>query len=661
MPNDAIGPGDGGDEPLEISTQFRELLDSAPDAMVIVDGEGRIQFVNVQTESIFGYTRDELIGRRVEVLIPDRYHSMHEEHRTRYYGHPSPRFMGTGRELLALRKNGAEFPVEVSLSPLRTDGGLLVSAAIRDITDRKRTEAVARLAMDRLVSAVESVQQPFAIFDAGDRLVLCNSSFRQSLPESLRGPVLDLTFERLLDLTLEHGMFDCGSEGHAGFRQRRIQYHRDPQGAFDARTADGHYWRILDRRTAEGGIVTTAWDLTEDVRRSEELNEARSIAEAASAAKSDFLSSVSHELRTPLNAILGFAQLLQRDKTQPLNERQQGMVAHISRGGEHLLKLIDEILDLSRIESGNVLLSPEPVRIPELLNEVKSTLAPLAARTGMDLSLEPIPADLPEAFADRTRLSQILMNFGSNALKYGHAGAKAALRAERNAPERIRIKVSDTGKGIPEEKQDRIFQPFHRAGQEAGPIEGTGIGLAISKRLAEMMGASVGFHSVFGKGSEFWIDVRAHVAPEGTAQAPVKAVARPGGVLTGAEGPQFRVLYVEDNPSNLAFMEAFLSGFERIELLTAPTAEIGIELARAHHPDLIILDINLPGMSGYEALQHLKSWEETKDLPVFALSASAMERDVKRATAAGFARYLTKPIRVDELTIALESVLASEK
>src|SRR5689334_5944380 len=310
----------------ETVDRYQLLLDTAPDAMVITNARGHIDFVNLQTEKLFGYSRSELIGQPIEVLIPDRFRASHIGHRSKFVNSPTVRPMGTGLQLYGRRKDGTEIAIEVSLSPLATPEGTIVSAAIRDITERRRLELTSKLASDRLHSAVEATQDAFALFDADDRLVLCNSVYRQSLPETIAGPVIGRTFAELLDISLAEQPPIISGETPAQYRQRRLAYRRDPQGALDFRTADGRSLRATDRRTAEGGTVTTIWDLTEDVRREVELRQAQAAAETASATKSEFLSSMSHELRTPLNAILGFAQLLQRDKKPALNERQLNML-----------------------------------------------------------------------------------------------------------------------------------------------------------------------------------------------------------------------------------------------------------------------------------------------------------------------------------------------
>jgi signal transduction histidine kinase/CheY-like chemotaxis protein len=405
---------------------------------------------------------------------------------------------------------------------------------------------------------------------------------------------------------------------------------------------------ITERKALEAALKH------EEERRSAELGEARLLAEAASAAKSEFLSSMSHELRTPLNAILGFAQLLVRDQREPLSARHKQRVEHILKGGEHLLRLINDILDLSRIEAGGISISTEPVSVADVLDEVVRTLQPLAARQNVVVEMTPLPAGLPLVSADRTRLIQIVMNLGSNAVKYNRPSG--AVRFEVSAPDetQVRILVQDTGIGIPRDKQSSIFQPFQRAGQETGPIEGTGIGLVITKRLAELMRGDLHFESEPGSGSRFWVTLPAHATATPSSRPDTFELT--SGEHLVREGRRL-VLYVEDNPANALFMKDLLSNFDGIDLAVATTAEAGVEIAERLQPAIIIMDINLPGMSGLEALRALKSRAETRTIPVIALTAAASERDRQQGERAGFYRYLTKPIKVDELLAALEALM----
>ena len=651
-------PDDGAR--VDRSQDHAQLLDAAPDAMIVVNAEGKIELANMQTEKLFGYPGEELVGKPLELLVPDRFRGAHADHMRRYTAKPTTRTMGSGRELHGRHRDGTDIPVEVSLSPVHWGGETSVCAAIRDITDRRRieasaklAEATAKLAADRLGSAVETIEDAFALFDARDRLVLCNSVYRGLLGEAT-GPLIGKSYEELLDVWMRDLAFATDEERER-FRAERVAGRRDPKGAFDVVTRDGRSLRVIDRRTVEGGIVKTIWDLTRDVATASELRDARATAEAASAAKSDFLSSMSHELRTPLNAILGFAQLLARDRKEPLSDRHKERANHILRGGEHLLRLIDDILDLSRIEAGRVSVSTEPVSVSDILEEARLTLEPLAARTGVRLEVVAGPGPLPMVSADRTRFAQIVMNLGSNAIKYNRHGGSVRLSTSAPTPKTLRVVVTDTGIGIPIDKQSKLFQPFQRAGQETGPIEGTGIGLVITKRLAELMGGSVGYASVPGTGSEFWVDLPAHV-PQATADASIVAPADSTPRLEGRAGRL--VLYVEDNPANVSFMRDVIGDFDGIELASVPTAEMGIEVVRSRRPDVVIMDINLPGMSGFEALGALRSDPSTAGIPVIALTAAASERDRQRGMQAGFYRYLTKPVKVDELVSALEALLA---
>jgi PAS domain S-box-containing protein len=638
----------------EWNVPFDALLDAAPDGIVVCDHRGVLVLVNSEAERMFGYAHDELPGKSIEVLIPEQVRPRHHHHLVSYTAQPRLRPMGSNLALHGRRKDGTEFPVEISLSPFTAERGLLIIAGIRDVSDRRELEREKNRANAFLLSAVEAVQEAFLLFDESDRVMMVNSAARQLMRPVGDAPVTGRTFEDLMRTSTAAGVLELGEETVEAWHVRRLAYHRSPSGALHVRTRDGRSLRITERKTADHGTVMMIADITDDVHRAEELRQAREQAEAASDAKSEFLSSMSHELRTPLNAILGFAQLLERDRKQPLSERQMERLGHVLRGGEHLLRLIDDVLDLSRIEAGRITVSAEPVDIAEVLAEVVHTLEPMATRARIQIVPPTVPPGTPQVVADRTRLAQILMNFGSNAIKYGKADGHLAFRTELE-PSSVRIVVIDDGLGIPHDKRDKIFEPFQRAGQEAGPIEGTGIGLTISKRLAEIMRGSVGFRSQVGQGSEFWIELPGHRDQAADLrQASVNAVM--ASRLAAGER-RHPIVYIEDNPSNIAFMRELLEDLPSVELLTAPTAEIGLELIRGRLPKVVIMDINLPGMSGFEAVKRLREWPETRDIPVIALSAAALVRDTARAHEAGFHRYLTKPVKVDDLTTTLELLL----
>jgi len=387
-----------------------------------------------------------------------------------------------------------------------------------------------------------------------------------------------------------------------------------------------------------------------------DLNKAMAVAEKANLAKSDFLSSMSHELRTPLSAILGFAQLIESGSPLP-TPSQKRSIEQILKAGWYLLELINEILDLSQIESGKLPLSLEPISLNEVVRECQAMIEPQAQKSGIRMTFPRF--EFPHFVkADRTRVKQVLINLLSNAIKYNKASGSVVVDYIESTPGRIRICVKDTGEGLTPNKMTQLFRPFDRLGKEAGVEEGTGIGLMVSKRLVELMKGEIGVESTIGVGSVFWIDLNLTAEPRRAAAAKPTAIAQ-AQVQAGA---QLRtLLYVEDNPANLMLVEDLIARRPDIRLLSATDGNGGIKIARASRPDMILMDINLPGISGIQALTILRADPATAHIPVVALSANAIPRDIEKGLAAGFFRYLTKPIKVNEFMDTLDEALKFAK
>ena len=419
---------------------------------------------------------------------------------------------------------------------------------------------------------------------------------------------------------------------------------------------------FYDRDRTLQGVFAAARDVTERNRldqvlqeKNVELESAKSLAEQANLAKSDFLSSMSHELRSPLNAILGFAQLMESDPQSPTASQKES-IAQILDAGWHLLNLINEILDLAVIESGTISLSEESVSLEEVMLECRTMMEPQAHRRGISMTFPRF--DRPSFVrSDGTRLKQVLINLLSNAIKYNTVHGTVVVDYTVSAPDRIRIDITDTGAGLRPEKLAQLFQPFNRLGQEAGGEEGTGIGLVVTRRLVGLMGGAIGVDSTVGEGSVFWVELISAAAPQLAVEGVEAAAYAPPPVPHGAR--LRTVLCVEDNPANLKLVEELIARRPDLRLLTAVNGTLGMEVARASRPEMILMDVNLPDISGIEVMKTLREDPATAHIPIVALSANAMPRDIRKGLEAGFFRYLTKPIKVNEFMDALRLALES--
>ncbi len=554
------------------------------------------------------------------------------------------------QERYLLGTPGLAFPVVLGAFVILS---LTLIGSITDHWVRAKLAAAEALRQseERYRTVVSEIDEVIFRTDAAGRLTFLNPAWTQitgyAPEESLGALLLDSVHEDDRGATIEQRALLDG--GDLEYCRQEVRY----------LTKDGG-WRWVEvharaTRDALGELAGTAGvirDVTERRRAEEALRNAREVAEAASRAKSEFLSRMSHELRTPLNAILGFGQLMELDATtQPQRENAD----QILRAGGHLLHLINEVLDITGIESGRLQLSSESVCVGDTAKEVFDLVGPLAAARKIDLRLD---ASAAKAFvyADRQRLKQVLLNVVANAVKYNRDGGSASVSCEASDAGRMRIVVADTGMGIAPEKVARLFTPFDRLGAEQTGIEGTGLGLALSKRLAEAMDGKVGMRNNDTSGATFWIEL-----PQTTSPALVPA--EPGQQSSASDRPRasqsrrFTVLYVEDNLSNLTLVQRILALRNDIDLIPAMQGGLGIELARLHRPDLVLLDLHLPDIQGEDVLRQLRGSPECRDIPVVILSADATPGQIDRLLAAGAHAYVTKPLDVKPFIAILDGVL----
>jgi PAS domain S-box-containing protein len=434
------------------------------------------------------------------------------------------------------------------------------------------------------------------------------------------------------------------------------------RGHFQLKTSDGRQVPVditSARLEGEGEpmYLSIVRDTSEQVARETALTAALAVAERASQAKSDFLSSMSHELRTPLNCIIGFSQLMIRKSLLAVGDKEN--IHEILIAGHHLLALINDILDLAKIESGRPDIQLETVDAGTVIIESCRCVEPLAVRNEIELQ-QMAGAEAGWVLADRTKLRQVLINLLANAIKYNKPGGRVTVKLAKAEGLRLRIEVADTGKGIKKEFFDELFEPFMRVGSNKLPGEGTGLGLPLSKRLVEAMGGVIGFESQYGIGSVFWVDLPMYASPLPSAlvTSAAEPVASPVDQSLELVAPNITVLYVEDNPANLRLVVKLLLGRPGLRLVPAPTSELGLDFAKAYRPEIILLDINLPDMDGYELLTAFRNMPELSETKIIAVSANALPRDIDKGLNAGFDDYLTKPLDVDVFELVLANCVA---
>jgi PAS domain S-box-containing protein len=636
------------------------LLQQTEEGFWFIDNAHRTTDANPAMCRMLGVGREALRGRTIWEFVD-------AENEAIFRAQVARREQGqaTTYEITLTRADGTRVTCVNNATPIHDAQGRKIGAIglFSDVTALRQAEAAARQAMALageqsrvLALTLDSLSQGVLGFDAQLRLRSWNRRALEllELPGSLveaRPTLAEIGRWQQAQGALGRELEAIEDAQAREVVRRNIGREEAPAqlpARYRRRRPDGRVIEVSTHLDSDGGQVRTYTDVTAEVEAAQALLAAKEEAERANRAKSAFLSRMSHELRTPLNAILGFGQLMDGDTVAPLDARQRARLAQMLQGGQHLLTLINEVLDLARVESGGMQVSAAEVDVDALADECLSLVEPVAR--ARPVTLLPRLGTAGTVRADVTRLRQVLLNLLANAIKYNRPGGEVRLHGRAEGAW-ARIEVVDTGPGLDAAQQRRLFQPFERLDADRDAIEGSGIGLALCRSLVELMGGRIGVRSTPGQGSCFWLDL--------PRAATVLPVAAPPAVLPAAatDAPPRRVLYVEDNPVNQLLMQGMLAHRPALKVVLAANADEGLAAARAQRPDLVLMDIQLPGASGYDLLSRLRDEPALRAVPVLAVSANAMPADLARAQAAGFDGYLTKPLDLQGLLAAVDGAL----
>jgi len=633
------------------------ILNTSKEGIISIDPKGRISLFSQSAERLFGYQIDEVIGKNINMLMPNPYKDAHDGYLKNYADTKQKKIIGIGREVIGLKKDGSTFPLHLRVSEIEIGIRKEYVGFVRDLTKVKQAETQLSNSNQRYKAIVEDQTDLICRYTPDFIISFVNRTYchymKRTEPELIGSSIIDILPEESREwfikthktLTKEHPIHSHEDKIYTSNNQEEWQYWTTRAIFNEASSSVIEYQGI-------GTIIT-------DHKRSElEAISAKQLAEQANMAKSEFLSNMSHELRTPLNSIIGFSQFLEIDDDQPLTESQLESVQKINKAGNHLLRLITEILDLSSIEAGQLPLSIESFNLNEAISEALDLINSIALKKGISIELNKADKKLGyHVLADHMRTKQVLLNLLSNAIKYNHTNGLVKIIITQRDPF-VRIDIKDTGLGINQNKLQDLFQPFNRLGFESSAIEGTGIGLSLSKNLIEQMGGQISVSSKEGIGSTFSVMLPISSTEQEQEQEQEQATS---GSNTPINEKFYKLLYMEDNPMNMKLIRKIMIRLPQFILIEAPNAEMGIELFEQTHPDVVLMDIDLPGMNGYDAFLEIKTrFDFAKNVPIIAVSANAMEKDMSRGRELGFYKYLTKPLDIPEFIKTVNEALADE-
>lgn len=653
----------------DVRLQARMLEQLTEGILLIDSNNGSILYVNAGTEYMFGYDKGDMIGLNIASLYSSDVGDPNSKAKQIFNELHSK---GSWQdEIRSIKKDGTPIWCRVNVSTFTHPVyGEVWLSVYRDISEAKEAE-IAKVESEKRFRLINSqipgvVYQYMIDIKGNQSMPYASPKVEEYIGLSANEVMADVSkwfalthpddYEGLVEsiIASQNKMEVWDWEGRFLINKDEVRWLHGtstPIKLDDGSTLwNGVFIDVTDRKKAEEELEQHRHHLEDLVKeRTIDLEEARDIAEKASKAKNEFLSRMSHELRTPMNAILGFSQILD---LQDITEKQHAFVKEISDGGEHLLELINDLLDISRIEAGKMEAVIQPVKIIPAIEYAIKSIHPLVEK--LNLTLVNKCKNELDVLADPTRFTQVLINLLSNAAKYNLKDGCINISCEKIFNDRLRISISDTGVGIDDSNIKYLFEPFNRLGAESTNVEGTGIGLALTKQLVELMGGEIFVASTLGKGSTFSFELSLYKSTSKSINEVEKSAKQSRESKT--------VLYVEDNAANMRVIETILEDNKNFNLITATNGKYGLELARKYLPDLILLDIHLPQMSGYEILKKLKSEFSTKDIPVIALTADVMPLDIEKGLQAGFSEYVTKPVKIDLLMTAInKAVSGTEK